>query len=80
MSFSGEVYVYQQLTKITKGSYVVPQNLLQVQLFLNKFIQPPVADVPVKTERKPVVERELREIGFPKLCKENVRLCRSCHW
>ena len=74
MSYSGEVYIFQQLTTISKGSYFVPQNPLQVQYFLSKFIEPPVEDTPVKTATPARTQREIREIGFPKQCKENVKV------
>lgn len=74
MSYSGEVYIFQQLTTISKGSYFVPQNPLQVQYFLNKFIEPPVEDTPMKTATPARTQREVREIGFPKQCKENVKV------
>lgn len=80
MSYSGEVYIFQQLTKVSKGSYFVPQNPLQVQYFLNKFIEPPVADTPIKTETPQRKEREIREIGFPKQIKENVGIRKEFHF
>lgn len=75
MSYSGEVFIFQQLAKLSKGSFYVPQNPLQVQYFLNKFIQPPIADEqPIKNETR-YQPREIRRIGFPKQCQDTVLIC-----
>lgn len=72
MSYSGEVFIFQQLAKLSKGSYFVPQNPLQVQYFLNKFIYPPIANEQPVKEVVRSQPREVRRIGFPKQCKDNV--------
>ena len=66
LCYSGEVFIYQKITQVTKGSYQVPLDIHDIQYFLSKSIEPPIVDDNVMIEER-VKMREINQVGFPKL-------------
>ena len=73
LSLSGEVFVYQKLSTLTNGDFCVPIAPQQIQQFLNKQIQPPLANPAPASGDKIAVKEEktdMYRVGFPLLKEE----------
>ena len=66
LCYSGEVFVYQRITQVTKGNYQVPLDIHDVQYFLSKAIEPPIVDDNAMIEERAKM-KEINQVGFPKL-------------